>query len=123
VPSDVDFDTAKDFDFQFELGLLPDFQLPAEGALQVERHQVTIDENTLTQTNEQIARQYGETTNPDESEAGDYLFGKLKKADEEGEGRTVLLPISKVTGEQGGSRGGYRRLRVQRGEGEPHRGS
>jgi trigger factor len=109
VPSDVDFDTAKDFDFQFELGLLPDFQLPAEGALQVERHQVTIDENTLTQTNEQIARQYGETTNPDESEAGDYLFGKLKKADEEGEGRTVLLPISKVTGDQAqfiGKKGG-----------------
>ena len=25
VPSDVDFDTAKDFDFSFELGLLPDF--------------------------------------------------------------------------------------------------
>ena len=99
VPSNVNFDTDKDFEFQFELGLLPDFSLPAEGALQVERHQVTIDEATLSQTNEQIARQYGETTNPDESEAGDYLFGKLKKADEEGEGRTVLLPINKVTGD------------------------
>ena len=99
VPSNVNFDTDKDFEFQFELGLLPDFSLPAEGALQVERHQVTIDEETLNQTNEQIARQYGETTNPEESEAGDYLFGKLKKADEEGEGRTVLLPINKVTGD------------------------
>ena len=98
VPSDVDFDTAKDFQFQFELGLLPDFQLP-EG-LAVERHQVSIDDATLAQTNEQIARQYGETTNPDVSEAGDYLFGKLKKADEEGDGRTVLLPIGKVTGDQ-----------------------
>ncbi|OGX87103.1 trigger factor [Hymenobacter glacialis] len=99
VPSDVNFDTDKDFEFQFELGLLPDFELPAEGALQVERHQVTIDEETLNQTNEQIARQYGETTNPEESEAGDYLFGKLKKADEEGEGRTILLPIAKITGD------------------------
>ena len=97
VPSDVNFDTAKDFAFQFELGLLPDFELPAD--LTVERHQVSVDEETLAQTNEQIARQYGETTNPDESEAGDYLFGKLKKADEEGEGRTILLPISKVTGD------------------------
>ncbi|OGX87253.1 trigger factor [Hymenobacter lapidarius] len=109
VPSDVNFETDKDFEFQFELGLLPDFELPAEGALQVERHQVTIDEETLNQTNEQIARQYGETTNPEESEAGDYLFGKLKKADEEGEGRTILLPIAKITGDSAqfvGKKGG-----------------
>jgi trigger factor len=98
VPSNVDFDTDKDFSFQFELGLLPDFQLPAE--LTAELHKVSLDDDTLAQTNEQIARQYGETTNPDESEAGDYLFGKFKKAGEEGEGRTVLLPISKVTGDQ-----------------------
>jgi len=107
VPSNVDFDTDKDFDFQFELGLLPDFNLPE--SLTAELHKVTIDDETLAQTNEQIARQFGETTNPEASEAGDYLFGKLKKADEEGEGRTVLLPINKVTGDQSqfiGKKGG-----------------
>jgi len=98
VPSNVDFDTDKDFDFQFELGFLPDFELPS--GLSVERHQVSIDDDTIAQTNEQIARQFGETTNPEVSEAGDYLFGKLKKADEEGEGRMVLLPINKVTSGQ-----------------------
>jgi trigger factor len=96
VASDVDFDTAKEFAFQFELGLLPEVELPADGTVEVERHQVSLDDDTIQQTNEQIARQYGETTNPDASEANDYLFGKLKKADEEGEGRTVLLPINKV---------------------------
>jgi trigger factor len=107
VPSNVDFDTDKDFGFSFELGLLPDFELPAE--LTAELHKVSLDDDTLAQTNEQIARQYGETTNPEESEAGDYLFGKFKKAGEEGEGRTVLLPISKVTGDQAqfiGKKGG-----------------
>ncbi|MBD2723926.1 trigger factor [Hymenobacter armeniacus] len=98
VASNVDFDTDKDFDFQFELGLLPDFTLPE--SLTAELHKVTIDDDTLAQTNEQIARQYGETTNPEVSEAGDYLFGKLKKADEEGDGRTVLLPINKVAADQ-----------------------
>lgn len=98
VASNVDFDTDKDFDFQFELGLLPDFTLPE--SLTAELHKVTIDDETLAQTNEQIARQYGETTNPEASEAGDYLFGKLKKADEDGDGRTVLLPINKVAADQ-----------------------
>ena len=96
VTSDVDFDAAKEFTFQFELGLLPEVNLPADGTAEVERYQVSLDDDTVQQTNEQIARQYGETTNPDASEANDYLFGKLKKADEEGEGRMVLLPINKV---------------------------
>ena len=95
VPSKADFATDKDFSFQFELGLLPDFELPA--SVSVERHRVSLDDDTIAQTNEQISRQFGETTNPDESEAGDYLFGKLKQADAEDEGRLVLLPISKVT--------------------------
>ncbi|MDJ0367743.1 trigger factor [Hymenobacter sp. H14-R3] len=96
VASDVDFDTAKAFDFQFELGLLPDFELPAENQVELKRPTITLDEATLTETNEQIARQFGETTNPEVSEADDYLFGKLKKAGAEGEGQTVLLPINKV---------------------------
>ena len=96
VPSNVDFDTEKDFSFQFELGLLPDFELPADGSIQLERHQVELDEATLAETHEQIERQFGESTNPDASEHGDYLYGKLKKHDEEGDGRTVLLPTHKV---------------------------
>ena len=100
VPSSADFDTDTVFDFQFELGLIPEFSLPADQQLTLSRSQVSLDDATLAETHEQIARQFGETTNPETSEAGDYLFGKLKKAGEEGEGRTVLLPINKVTNGQ-----------------------
>ncbi len=95
VDSTVNFDTDKDFDFKFELGLLPDFELPADQGLTVNRHQVSIDDSTLQETYDQISRQFGQSTNPDASEAGDYLYGKLKKADSDTE-QTVLLPISKV---------------------------
>lgn len=96
VLSNVDFDTEKDFNFQFELGLLPDFELPAEGSIELERHQVELDDATLAETLEQIERQFGESTNPDTSEHGDYIYGKLKKHDDEGDGQTVLLPTHKV---------------------------
>lgn len=100
LPSDVDFDTAREFDFQFELGLLPDFELPADQQVELKRPAVSLDDATLAETHEQITRQYGETTNPEVSEAGDYLYGQLKKAGAEGEGQTVLLPINKVTNGQ-----------------------
>lgn len=96
VPTDVNFDTEKEFSFPFELGLLPDFELPADQSITIDRHKVDLDENTLQETYEQIERQFGESTNPEVSEEGDSLYGKLKKADEEGEGRPVLLPIKKV---------------------------
>ena len=96
LPSSVDFDTDKAFDFQFELGLLPSFDLPADQQVALKRPAVSLDEATLAETHEQITRQFGETTNPDASEADDYLFGKLKKAGAEGEGQQVLLPIGKV---------------------------
>ncbi|SHK98594.1 trigger factor [Hymenobacter psychrotolerans] len=97
MSNNIDLDAQKDFAFQFELGLLPNFELPADQSVSVDRHKVDLDENTLNETYEQIGRQFGETSEPEASEAGDYIFGKLKKADEEGEGRQVLLPTSKVT--------------------------
>ncbi|UOQ77987.1 trigger factor [Hymenobacter sp. 5516J-16] len=96
VPSDVDFDNQKDYSFQFELGLLPEFELPADQSVAVDRHKVDLDENTLKETYEQLERQFGETSEPETAEAGDYISGKLKKAGEEGEGRVVLLPTNKL---------------------------
>jgi trigger factor len=63
VPSSVDFNTDKNFDFQFELGLLPDFELPAADQVELKRPQVSLDDNTLAETHDQITRQFGETTN------------------------------------------------------------
>ena len=97
VPTDIELDLGQDFAFGFELGFLPDFALPLH-ELNLDLHKVSIDAGTLAETHEQITRQFGETENPETSEAGDYLFGKLKKADAEGEGQTVLLPTSKATG-------------------------
>ncbi|MBC6696484.1 trigger factor [Hymenobacter puniceus] len=96
MSNNIDLDAQKDYAFQFELGLLPDFELPADQSVTVDRHKVDLDENTLNETYEQIGRQFGENSEPEVSEAGDYLTGKLAKAGEEGEGRPVLLPINKV---------------------------
>ncbi|MCA8831209.1 trigger factor [Hymenobacter pini] len=96
VATDIDFDNQKDYSFQFELGLLPEFDLPGDQAVSVDRHKVDLDENTLSETYEQLGRQFGETIEPETSEANDFIYGKLKKAGEEGEGRVVLLPTNKL---------------------------
>ncbi|GAA4374467.1 trigger factor [Hymenobacter koreensis] len=94
VPSDVNFDTQKEFEFQFELGLLPEFELPVEN-LEVDRPAVELDENTLNETYEQIGMQFGENTTPETSEAGDYLSGQLTQETTEFS-QKVMLPTNKV---------------------------
>lgn len=95
VPANIDFDTQKDFDFQFELGLVPEFSLPTGDAFEVERPKVELDQNTLDETYEQIGRQFGENSNPETSEAGDYVSGELKQ-ESTSFTQKVLLPINKV---------------------------
>ncbi|WP_400194109.1 trigger factor [Hymenobacter sp. B81] len=94
VPSNVDFDTQKDFEFQFELGLLPEFELPV-AELEVERPVVELDENTLNETYEQIGMQFGENSAPEASEAGDYISGTLSKEGTE-LSHKVMLPTNKL---------------------------
>ncbi|MCC3157581.1 trigger factor [Hymenobacter sp. 15J16-1T3B] len=95
VPANVDFDTQKDFEFQFELGLVPDFSLPTGDGFEVERPKVELDQNTLDETYEQIGRQFGENTNPETAEAGDYISGQLKQETTEFS-QKVLLPTNKL---------------------------
>lgn len=95
----VDFDTQQEFTFKFEIGQLPDVQLPAGGALTVARYQITVDDATLEETMDQIRRQFGQSTQPETAEMGDYLTGTLRQVEGEFSTRT-MLPLVKLTGEQ-----------------------
>ncbi len=90
----LDFENPQDFTFKFEIGQLPEVQLPAEGSLPVTRYRVNVDDATLEETMDQIKRQFGESTDPETAEAGDYLTGELRQG-EETKIRT-MLPLDKV---------------------------
>jgi trigger factor len=87
------FDDPKDFSFKFEIGQLPEVVLPAVGALPVNRYLVTVDDETLADTLEQVKRQFGETIDPETAEATDYLTGELRQG--ETTFRT-MLPLDKL---------------------------
>lgn len=91
---DIDWDNQKSFAFDFELGLIPDFKLNLD-KLSIDAHKIEVDEETLSQVYEHMQRQYGQTENPEASEANDYLSGELKQVD--GDFATsTLIPINKI---------------------------
>jgi len=90
----IDWDNQKEFTFDFTLGLLPPFDLNLVNVT-VEGYKVEVDEETLEGVFEHMQRQFGQTENPETSEANDYLSGDLKQVDGDFS-TTTLLPINKV---------------------------
>ncbi|WP_181305940.1 trigger factor [Rufibacter sp. XAAS-G3-1] len=90
----IDWDTQKEFEFSYSVGLLPEFELPLS-EVSVQKYDIEVDQTTVDEAYEQMQRQFGQTTNPEVSEANDYLYGDLKQVEGEFETKT-LLPINKV---------------------------
>ncbi|KAA9325947.1 trigger factor [Adhaeribacter soli] len=91
----IDWDTQKEFDFSYELGLLPEFELNLGETASVEGYKVEVDDATISEAYEHMQRQFGTTTNPETSEENDYLYGELKQLDGDFK-TTTLLPINKI---------------------------
>jgi trigger factor len=91
---DIDWDNQKSFAFDFQLGLIPDFDLNLKD-ITVDAYKIEVDAETLEQVYEHMQRQYGQTEHPEAAEANDYLSGELKQVDGDF-ATTTLIPVNKI---------------------------
>ncbi|GAB3202358.1 trigger factor [Pontibacter aydingkolensis] len=91
--SDIDWDNQKQFEFNYSVGLLPDFNLPLDKS--VEGYAIEVDKKTIDEAYENLKRQFGKTVNPETSEEGDFISGELKQVDGEFQSKT-LIPTTRV---------------------------
>ncbi|GHA73291.1 trigger factor [Pontibacter akesuensis] len=91
--NDIDWDNQKTFEFTYQVGLLPEINLPLDKS--VDGYKVELDQKTVDEAYENLKRQFGKTTNPEVSEAGDFISGTLKQVDGEFES-TTLIPTNRV---------------------------
>ncbi|ARS34207.1 trigger factor [Pontibacter actiniarum] len=89
----IDWDNQKTFEFNYAVGLLPDFNLPLDKS--VEGYKVELDQKTIDEAYENLKRQFGKTANPETSEQGDFISGELKQVDGEFQSKT-LIPTNRV---------------------------
>ncbi|MEO9967283.1 MAG: trigger factor [Reichenbachiella sp.] len=91
----LDWENAKEFDFEYEIGIVPEFDLKVDSKVKVETYSIKIDDKLLSETVENLQKQFGEMTNPEVSETGDSLFGNiLVDGNEENAGS--LLDLNEV---------------------------
>ncbi|MEO9804121.1 MAG: trigger factor [Reichenbachiella sp.] len=93
--ADLDWDGGKEFDFEYEIGIAPTFDLKVDSKIKVDTFSIKIDDKLMAETLENLQKQFGEMTNPEISEAGDSLFGNIQTEGEE-ENAGGLLDLNEV---------------------------
>jgi trigger factor len=84
--NNIDLDAEKDqsYELNFEIGLSGDFKIDYQLAGSHPIYTIVADDALIDKEVEGMRTQYGEMSNPDESQAGDTLFGKLWEVDGSG---------------------------------------
>ena len=92
----IDWKTQKEFDFEYKIGFIENFELPLDEKITANKYSIKVDDKLVSETIDNLKSQYGESTNPEKAEAGDNVYGDLNLV--EGDfTKTLSLPLDKVT--------------------------
>ena len=86
----IDWDTQKDFEFEYLIGLVDDFTLDVSKKQKVTKYEIKVDAKIKKETVDNLKEQYGNMTNPEVCEDGDSIFGTYLPEEGEGEHKGVL---------------------------------
>jgi len=107
VPSEkqdesMNFETGEDFNFTFEIGLAPEFELKLGKKNKVTYYEIIIDEKIRNDYVNNYTRRYGRYVNAELSEETDMLKGRIEPADEMARfsADNVLLAIDIIKDEE-----------------------
>ncbi|MCC7301493.1 MAG: trigger factor [Bacteroidia bacterium] len=81
----IDWENQKEFEFTYDIGLAPAFELSLSKSEKVPFYSVRIDETLVGKYIEDLSRRYGKLINPEISEEKDWLTADLVEISESGE--------------------------------------
>ena len=84
ITTDIDWDNTSDFDFEFEMGLSPLFEVKIDKKSKFDYLKIEADKKMVDQYTTDMAKRYGSMTNPQKSEKTDLIMGEFKQLDPKG---------------------------------------
>jgi trigger factor len=78
------WDFTDNFEFNYELGLAPDFKVDFSADDKISKYVIKVDDETLAARIKNIRRSYGKMTNPDVSADDDVLYSELVQLSPDG---------------------------------------
>lgn len=82
--SEVDFENNKQFEFFFDIGQTPGFDLELSDKIVVDYYDIQVEDKMVDNFLEETRKRYGAPINPDKIEEGDLVKGEIVQLDEAG---------------------------------------
>ena len=98
----IDFDNQKEFEFFFDIGLSPEFEIALNDKVKANYYEIKADEEIVNKYLDDLRSRHGEISNPEVVEEGDTVKGELVELDEEknpkenGFNRTSAFALSTI---------------------------
>ncbi len=80
----IDFDSHDTFDFFFDIGLQPEVNTEISDQVKVDYFKIKVDDESVNKYLDDLRKKNGKPVNPEKSEDGDILRGKILELDTEG---------------------------------------
>lgn len=98
----IDWENQKEFEFKYEVGLAPKFDLELTTKFKFEQYKIKVGGTDVDKYIKDVSKRYGKMTNPEKSEEEDMLFGKFEELEkgqvkEGGITHSSIIVISEVT--------------------------
>lgn len=77
----IDWDTDKEFTFEYEVGLASDFEVAIDALPAITAYEIQPTDERINEAIEDLRKRFGGDTDVEEAEIGDILFGKLTQTE------------------------------------------
>ena len=84
LTSEVDWENDTDFEFEYEMGLAPEFKVNLDKKSKFDYLQIVADKKMVDHYVTDMAKRYGKMTQPEKSEKTDLIMGEFTQLDVEG---------------------------------------
>jgi trigger factor len=81
VEGSIDWKNQKDFEFEYKIGFIESIQVQLDQKVKGTKYSIKVDQKLIDETIQNLTAQYGESTNPEFSEASDFIYGDLKASE------------------------------------------
>ena len=80
----IDWETESGFEFVFNIGMAPDFEIDLTQKIKIPKYKVSVDKKLMDQQIENIKQRYGKFESTDKADEAELFKGKLTELDESG---------------------------------------
>jgi trigger factor len=80
--ADIDWDNQREFEFSYDLGLVPQFDLKLDSKKTFERSQIKVEDKDIQQQIDDISKRYGKLISPDSVGENDIVYVDFAELDE-----------------------------------------